>query len=97
ELKDGMIRIARPDGSIEEWELSDRTRIELPVEEKDRGGIHVNVSGFLKGRHFLKTVRIEVPWTQKKLKIETDTITESLEVNSENELIINVYDEDDEG
>lgn len=97
ELKNGLIRIARADGTREELELKDRDQIGIPVTEKDRGRIHVNITGFLSGRYFMKNIRIDVPWTDKELKIETDTILESLEVNSENELNISIYDEDGEG
>lgn len=45
-------------------------RIELPVSESDRGGFVVHVSAVARGRHFTHTQPIDVPWSNKELRVE---------------------------
>lgn len=45
-------------------------RVELPVQEGDRGGFAVHVSGVARGREFIHTLPIQVPWSNKELQVE---------------------------
>jgi hypothetical protein len=53
-------------------------RIEIPVMEADRGGFVVHVSGVARGRHFSSTQPIDVPWSNKDLKVEWTSFRDKL-------------------
>jgi hypothetical protein len=53
-------------------------RIEIPVMEADRSGFVVHVSGVAHGRHFSSTQPIDVPWSNKDLKVEWTSFRDKL-------------------
>lgn len=52
--------------------------IDIPVTEKNRGGIDVHALMVRDGRHYYKHIRIHVPWTQKQLKVEAISFRDKL-------------------
>lgn len=63
--RDGRIAVVRP------FQLKrGQQRVELPVMEDDRGGFSVHFVCVERGREHLSTQRIDVPWTNKQLKVE---------------------------
>ncbi|HRD52015.1 MAG TPA: MG2 domain-containing protein [Flavobacteriales bacterium] len=63
--RDGRIAVVRP------FQLKrGQQRVELPVMEEDRGGFTVHFVCVERGRQHISTHRIEVPWTNKQLKVE---------------------------
>ncbi len=59
--------------------LSNRQeRIEIPVHDADRGGFVVHLSGVARGRHFSSTQPIDVPWSNKDLKVEWTSFRDKL-------------------
>jgi hypothetical protein len=63
--RDGRIVVSRP-----MLLKRGQQRVELPVLEEDRGGFAVHFVCVERGREHLTTQRIEVPWTNKQLKVE---------------------------
>lgn len=63
--RDGRIVVSRP-----MLLKRGQQRVELPVLEEDRGGFAVHVVAVERGRQHLFSRRIEVPWTNKQLKVE---------------------------
>lgn len=63
--RDGRIAITRP------FTLkAGQQRVELPVSEADRGGFSVHFICVENGRDHALTQRIEVPWSDKQLRVE---------------------------
>lgn len=63
--RDGRIVVSRP-----MFLKRGQQRVELPVLEEDRGGFAVHLVAVERGRQHLRSQRIEVPWTNKQLKVE---------------------------
>ena len=53
-------------------------RVEIPVQEGDRGGFAVHVTGVARGRLFSSMQSIEVPWSNKDLKVEWTSFRDKL-------------------
>lgn len=53
-------------------------RVELPVLESDRGGFAVHLLSVERGRAHMLTTNIEVPWSNKDLKVEWMTFRDKL-------------------
>lgn len=63
--RDGRIAVTRP------FQLKrGQQRVELPVLEEDRGGFTVHFVCVERGRQHVFSQRIEVPWSNKELKVE---------------------------
>jgi hypothetical protein len=63
--RDGRIAVMRP------FQLKNgQQRVEIPVLEEDRGGFTVHLVCVERGRQHVEVQRIEVPWTNKQLKVE---------------------------
>ncbi|MBK9175293.1 MAG: hypothetical protein IPM46_02930 [Flavobacteriales bacterium] len=63
--REGRIAITRP------FQLKrGQQRVELPVMEEDRGGFTVHFVCVERGRQHVSSQRIEVPWSNKQLKVE---------------------------
>ena len=63
--RDGRIAVSRPMTL-----RRGQQRIELPVLEEDRGGFSVHFACVERGRQHITSLRVEVPWTNKQLKVE---------------------------
>lgn len=63
--RDGRIAVSRP-MTLKRGQQ----RIELPVLEEDRGGFSVHFVCVERGRQHITSQRVEVPWTNKQLKVE---------------------------
>jgi len=71
--RDGVIVISRP------FTLSTgQQRVELPVVESDRGGFTVHFVCVERGRDHKTTEWIDVPWTNKQLKVEWTSFRDKL-------------------
>lgn len=53
-------------------------RVELPVLEEDRGGLAVHFLSVERGREHRRTVAIDVPWSNKDLRVEWMTFRDKL-------------------
>jgi hypothetical protein len=63
--RDGRIAVVRP------FQLKrGQQRVELPVMEEDRGGFTVHFVCVERGRQHVFSQRVEVPWTNRQLKVE---------------------------
>ena len=63
--REGRIAVTRP------FQLKrGQQRVELPVMEDDRGGFTVHFVCVERGRQHVESRRIEVPWTNKQLRVE---------------------------
>ena len=62
------------------WTDAERTQqpIKFAVEEKHRGGININVTYVRENRAYLTSRRVEVPWTNKDLKIKWEHFVSKL-------------------
>ena len=64
---------------IETFELKGVKTIQIPITEADRGGVTLSFSANFRGESYLsKNVVLEVPWTNKTLKIEYLNIANKL-------------------
>lgn len=97
ESKGGQIQVAYPDGTIQNYDLARTKSLDIDVNEKDRGGIHVRVFGMLANRFYTKSMTIEVPWSNKELKISGLSDMTSLEVDSDTSVTIEVKDQQANG
>ena len=71
--RDGRIAVVRP------LQLKrGQQRVELPVLEDDRGGFTVHFVCVERGRPHTSSQRIEVPWTNKQLKVEWTSFRDKL-------------------
>lgn len=53
--------------------------VEVPIEEKHRGGFTVQYHFVHQNRYFNHSIPIRVPWTNKELKVEFETYRDKLE------------------
>ena len=62
------------------WTDAERTQqpIEFAVEEKHRGGFNVNVTYVRENRAYLTSRKVDVPWTNKDLKIKWEHFVSKL-------------------
>jgi hypothetical protein len=69
-----MLLEVEREGSITERRTlvlhQDQQRVEIPVMESDRGGFIVHLFAVAEGRVFSSSQRIEVPWSNKELKVD---------------------------
>lgn len=93
ESKGGHIQVAYPDGTIQNYDLDRTKSLDIDVKEKDRGGIHVRVFGMLANRFYTKSMTIEVPWSNKELKISGLSDMIALEVDADTSVSIEVKDQ----
>ncbi|MCY7358583.1 MAG: alpha-2-macroglobulin, partial [Rudanella sp.] len=78
--------------SHSEWVKTDGTpkRVAIPVTEKQRGGFVVEFAVVQQGRLLTETRPIQVPFTNKKLTIETLTFRDKLKPGQADEWIIRI-------
>ncbi|MBN1308304.1 MAG: hypothetical protein JXA18_10335 [Chitinispirillaceae bacterium] len=55
-----------------------QTLIEIPIEEKHRGGFSLHVNFVHENRAYLHTANVTVPWTNKELDISFETFRDKL-------------------
>lgn len=67
----------------------------MPVTEADRGGFLVHLFLFQHGRMIYESIRVDVPWSNKQLNIEWETIRNILMPGQEEEWILKVTDENE--
>lgn len=60
-------------------------RVDLPVQEDDRGGFAVHLFAVARGRDLSTTQWIDVPWTNKQLKVEWMSFRDKLKPGAEEE------------
>ncbi|MFN3874485.1 MAG: MG2 domain-containing protein [Flavobacteriales bacterium] len=78
--RDGRIAVTRP------FQLKPgQQRVELPVMEEDRGGFTVHFVCVERGRQHVSSQRIEVPWSNKQLKVEWMSFRDKLLPGAEEE------------
>jgi uncharacterized protein YfaS (alpha-2-macroglobulin family) len=74
-----------------EWlDVKNFTKIEIPIAESDRGGVFYTL-GLVRNNRFFQVVQsINVPWTNKDLKIEYATFRDKLQPGAQEEWQIKI-------
>ncbi|NJK83109.1 MAG: hypothetical protein HC912_04100 [Saprospiraceae bacterium] len=74
-----------------EWlTVKDFMQLLVPIQEEDRGNIHYYVSYVYNNRSFQDSETIQVPWSNKDLKIEYSTFRSKLKPGQEEEWRIKI-------
>ncbi len=74
------------------WTDAARTQqiIRVPVSESMRGGFTVHVSHVEENRAYLNSVRVDVPWSNKQLKIKWEHFVSKLEPGAKEEWTLSI-------
>ena len=77
----------------EDWlQLSPSGTIEWPITEAQRGGFSITLAMIKHNRVYTEKVDINVPWTNKQLKIEYATFRDKLEPGTQEKWILKIMD-----
>lgn len=55
-----------------------RAKIDLPIKEIHRGGIHIHLASIQQGRQYIDGGTVHVPWSNKKLEVSYETFRDKL-------------------